>query len=323
MAVEEKYRRLPGRKRGLGTGASMWMGSDHILLVRSAWFREEYKRFYLRDIQAIVVADCPRFHVSAPMLWFALAWLIALAALPSAYDSAWLFASLGMVAAWLVISMRASCRCRLYTAVSKDDLPSLYRTWSARRFLREVQPLVAQVQGVVDATWADAEGSAAGPAVAAFAPPEPQPRRAARAHTPASDLFVLSLFVGSVVGLGTIHSSYTGWFQINSGLTLLQLACAVAVLVQYSRGGLVRAMQRLAIAALVLVGVTFYVQTFTYSFTMMASGTLVQRDRSVSPPPPVIVIHEATNAAGLLLAFIGMAIILRGSYGHDPDIIED
>ena len=45
-AVEEKYRRLPGRRRGVISGASLWMGSDHILLVRSAWFREEYKRFY-------------------------------------------------------------------------------------------------------------------------------------------------------------------------------------------------------------------------------------------------------------------------------------
>jgi len=29
----ETYRRLPGRRRALASSASLWMGSDHILLV--------------------------------------------------------------------------------------------------------------------------------------------------------------------------------------------------------------------------------------------------------------------------------------------------
>ena len=57
-------RKLPGRRRGFLFGSSVWMGPDHLLLVKSARFREDYKRFYFRDIQAIVTAGAPRFHLS-------------------------------------------------------------------------------------------------------------------------------------------------------------------------------------------------------------------------------------------------------------------
>ena len=124
--VEEKYRRLPGRRRGVISGASLWMGSDHILLVKSAWFREEYKRFYLRDIQAIVVARGPRFYFSMPMLILAVVWLfsgLAMRAWPNSVAMGWIAVTIALPVVWLAISITAGCRCRLYTAVSRDDLP--------------------------------------------------------------------------------------------------------------------------------------------------------------------------------------------------------
>jgi hypothetical protein len=330
-AAEEKYRRLPGRRRGVGSSASLWMGSDHILLVKSSWFREEYKRFYLRDIQAIVVAPGARFYVSRLILLAALAWLlpaISIGLWPDSVKEAWGIAGLAIAAGWLAVSMVASCRCRLYTAVSKDDLPSLYRTWTARNFLRQVQPRIEQVQGVVDAGWAEAERSNAGPAPAAMAPVEPRPRTAARVHTLTSDLFVLSLFVSSLVDLATVHSQSVVMFQMRAALTVAQLVAAVAVLIQYSRGSLGRAMQKVAIAALVLIGVTFYAQTFTYSFASALNGAAVNPS-AFSLPPPFIVVHQVTDGLRLLLGFIGAALILRGSSGigrggadgRDPDII--
>ena len=60
----KEYRRLPGRgtlldgdkwyatSRALCT---VWMGSDHLLLVSRAGYTENYKRFYFRDIQAIII----------------------------------------------------------------------------------------------------------------------------------------------------------------------------------------------------------------------------------------------------------------------------
>lgn len=323
-AAEEKYRRLPGRRRGLVSASSLWMGSDHILLVKSAWFREEYKRFYLRDIQAIVVAPCARFQVSMPMLVFALVWLVSgffMRFWPAALVIGWIAGTLGMAAAWLAISLAASCRCRLYTAVSKDDLPSLYRTWTARAFLRRLQLSIAQVQGTVDTGWAEAERTNAGPAPAALAPVVVRPAAPARSHTLASDLLVLSLVVSSLVGFATVHSSSVEWLRLNSALNVAQLACAAAVLMQYSRGSVARVMQRLAVATLVLVGVMFYAQIFSYSFASAAGAFMARGGLGI--PRPLIVVNQAIDGVRLLLGFISTIVTLRGSYRDEPDIIKD
>jgi hypothetical protein len=323
-AVEEKYRRLPGRRRGVISGASLWMGSDHILLLKSAWFREEYKRFYLRDIQAIVVAPGPRFYFSMPMLVFAVIWLfsgLTIAAWPNSVAMGWIAGTVAMPAAWLAISITAGCRCRLYTAVSRDDLPSLFRTWTARRFLRQVQPRIEQVQGTVDAAWTEAERGNAGPAVAAMAPAEAPRNTAARGHTLAADLFVLSLVVTSIVGLATAHSADMLWNRVNTGLNLVQLAGAVVVLVQHSRGVLGRAMQRVAIASLLLTGVTFYVQTF--SFAIVNSVRIGAGLGQAAAVRPFVVAHQVTYGLNLLLGLIGAVITLRGAYRDEPDMIKD
>jgi hypothetical protein len=300
------------------------MGSDHILLVKSAWFREEYKRFYLRDIQAIVVAPSARFYVSTPMLVFALLWLLpglAIAFWPSAIAIVWGVGTTAMAATWLAISIASSCRCRLYTAVSKDDLPSLYRTWTARKFLRQVRPRIEQVQGVVDAGWIEAERSNAGPAVAPLASGAPRPGAGARTHSLASDLFVLSLFVGSLVGFGTAHSASTAWFRATSILTLAQLAGAIAVLIECYRGRLGGPIRRVAIGALVLIGVTFYVQTFAFSLT--SAVEVLSLKVTMTLPQPFLVARQVTDGLVLLLGFLGAAVILRGGFRPQPDIIKD
>jgi hypothetical protein len=322
--VEEKYRRLPGRRRGVISGASLWMGSDHILLVKSAWFREEYKRFYLRDIQAIVVASGPRFYFSMPMLILAMVWLfsgLTMGAWPASFALGWGAVTTAAVVVWLAISIAAGCRCRLYTAVSRDDLPSLFRTWTARRFLRQVQPRIEQVQGTVDASWTEAERGNAGPAVASMAPAEAPRNATAAGHTLVSDLFVISLVVSAIVGLATAHSADALWNRVNTGLNLVQLAGAAMVLVQHSRGILGRAMQRVAVASMLLTGVTFYVQTFSFAFVNgVRVGAGLGQAAAVRP---FVAAHQVTYGLDLLLGLIGAIVALRDAYRDEPDMIKD
>jgi hypothetical protein len=40
-------------------------------------------------------------------------------------------------------------------------------------------------------------------------------------------------------------------------------------------------------------------------------------------PMPFVMLHQVTGGVELLLAFIGAAIILRGGYRREPDIIKD
>src|SRR5580704_15159324 len=74
-----EYRKLPGRRRGFIQKSSVWAGPDHLLLVRGSRFRDEYKRFYYRDVQAIAVARAPRFHISTRAAAIAFACWVAAA----------------------------------------------------------------------------------------------------------------------------------------------------------------------------------------------------------------------------------------------------
>jgi hypothetical protein len=150
--MKPPYKKMPGRRRGFIKGSSLWMGDDHLLLVRSMRFREEYKRFHLRDVQAVAVARAPRFHISTPMfglvILYAIAYAVVRGFLARELPFLWAAAAI-LVASWVYISAWCSCRCRIYTAVSSDELPSVYRTWTARRFLARLEPRIAEVQGAV------------------------------------------------------------------------------------------------------------------------------------------------------------------------------
>ena len=54
------YRRLPGRGRTPLGSHSLWIGEDHLLLVELRGFTETYRRFYFRDVQAIILRRTDR-----------------------------------------------------------------------------------------------------------------------------------------------------------------------------------------------------------------------------------------------------------------------
>lgn len=80
-------------------------------------------------------------------------------------------------------------------------------------------------------------------------------------------------------------------------------------MIEYRRGKLRRGMQGLALAALSLIGVMFYVQSLALSFTAAAQ----------SAPPgvtiPIILpfafLHRIAGGLRALLGLIGVAILLR------------
>ena len=275
---------------------------------------------YLHDIQAIVVARCARFYVSTPMLAFGLVWLLSGIGVffwPPPLAIAWGVIAFLMAAAWLTISLRFSCRCRIHTAVSHDPLPSLYRIWTAKKFLDRLEAHIVPVQGPTEAPPLDAPPAESAPALA----PNPSaPRINTRAHTLASDLFAMSLLAGALLGFATVHSTAVIAFRSNSALNLLELAAAIAVLTQYYRGGIGRAMQRLAITALLLIGILFYVQTFTFTFAL-AAGNFAANGASVPLVLPAVSIHRIAAAVELLLGSIVAGLILRDGFRHRPDKI--
>jgi hypothetical protein len=331
-----RYRRLPGCRRGFVTGSSVWLGDDHLLLVKSARFREEYKRYHLSDVQAIAVAQAPRFHISTRAATIGCVWLVAMAAASArnatvvstpagtstdyGYSPLLGIVGLLLLIAWLVISGLYSCRCRIYTAVSADELPSVYRTWTARRFLAKVGPKIEQVQGTIDGAWAEAAetrnigppeathvpGALRGAAVDGAAPIE------TRTRNWVSDLLLAVLFAAGIAAFLTLNWSTKalGWLSIP--FLSLKVGLSMTVLVQHYKGKLRGGMQKLAIAVLIVLGLVFYTQQMVAGYQAGATAANKQAGGEVMP---VIVSANHFGAkfdgiASLVLGCIGVGMIL-------------
>ncbi|MDB6021130.1 MAG: hypothetical protein JWQ04_987 [Pedosphaera sp.] len=159
MAAKQKeYRRLPpffGRRRGVGlisvstTSCWLWLGKDHLLCIDRVWFKEDYKRFYFRDIQAIVIRKTENGRI-ANIVFGALATppLIAALVTSGGWQVAW-FIVTGFFLALMLINFLygPTSACHLRTAVQTEELPSLKRLRRARKVLARLRPLIAAAQG--------------------------------------------------------------------------------------------------------------------------------------------------------------------------------
>jgi len=324
-----RYRKLPGRRRGLFRGSSIWLAPDHLLLVRSMRFREEYKRYQLRDIQAIVVGSAARFHISTRSIGIALLWLVAFLVLRSRV--AWISAPMSAVAAalvfaWFLISLQFSCRCRIYTAVSRDELPSLYRTWTARRFLRLIEPSIAEAQGALEGAWLEALSSRTlGPPRSAPPPPPPgitPAPRTPRNRTTATDLLIVALFADALLNATAMNS--TGkWIQAaNAALALVELGASITAIVEHYHRTLRAAMQRLAIATLIAEGLFYYLRPLIVGIVIGARAAS-SRTPGLAALPVDPWMREVDAILCALLGLAGLIILMTGkeSAEDDPSII--
>jgi hypothetical protein len=307
------YRKLPGRRRGFVVSASLWAGADHLLSVRSARFQEQYKRFYFRDIQAIVITKVPRFVVPKRALAAALlviaVWILSARAAPL---GGWLWLLLAaLTAAWIYISVAQSCTCRLYTAVSREDLPSLYRMWTARKALAEMERRIAEVQGVFTEDWAEAADlRVLGPAQAGDRPTAAErPPAPARSRTWVSDVFLASLFADAVITFVEMRSPSSWLADVSVALTVAQFAGAIWIFVQRHRGILRIGMQRLAIVALLFIGGTTYAQMIGDSLAAARAGR--RSPMAARARPRSGIVRPIYSGGAALLAIAGFVLSFK------------
>ena len=183
--AEIEYQRLTRVRAKFGISvalrSSLWQGPDHLLFVETTGYTETYKRFYFRDIQAIVVRKTTTFMV----VNFVLGILFTIAMIPILASSKEIANGNGIVIFWLVfvllllglplalnIIWGPTCACELRTAVQTQELPSLARMRQTRRILNRIRPLIAAAQGEISAEEVSAR-LRGGDATAVAAPAEP------------------------------------------------------------------------------------------------------------------------------------------------------
>jgi hypothetical protein len=126
------------------------LGKDHLLQIETSGYTEAYKRFYFRDIQALILCRTDTWLYYA-VVFAALASLFALIALLGGGPIvAWIFGCLAaLFALCLLIDLVAGPTSKSYlrTAVQTEGLVSLNRVHRARKVFGVLHPLITAAQG--------------------------------------------------------------------------------------------------------------------------------------------------------------------------------
>jgi len=120
-------------------------------MVSRALFSERYRRFYFADIQAVVIRRTAGQAVWNALLGSGCGLVLVVAVGLEAFGPA-LWVALAVLLAGLVANLAAgpTCCCHIRTATSTQRLPPLGRLRGALRFLRALEPLIAEAQGRMD-----------------------------------------------------------------------------------------------------------------------------------------------------------------------------
>ena len=127
----------------------LWEGEDHLLVVQTNGYTEEYRRFHYRDIQALVVQRTRTGGIGSLILGL----FTAITAVPILVSGTerWALIFPGLLFLFLLIHvlMGPTCRVRLITAVNQQSLDSIGRLRTFRRVLARIGPRIEQAQGTL------------------------------------------------------------------------------------------------------------------------------------------------------------------------------
>jgi hypothetical protein len=202
--VTHPYKKLPGKARTLVTTSRLWLGDDHILLVKSTRIVEEYRRFYFPDVQAMIIRRTMPFHYG----WAAALFAAALLTARLSRSPVWTGAVVAASAAFLWLRGPA-CVCHLHTAVQTERLPSLHRIKTAERVTAILREQIEQRQGAL----ADVPDDLQQPLPWALPAPPPLPPSGAEAEDAslAPHLTLFAVILASSLLAGAAMFTQDSW----------------------------------------------------------------------------------------------------------------
>ena len=164
------YRKLTRMHSGLGMRTQLCLGRDHLLHVQSTGYTETYRRFYLRDIQSLlIVHTAARTYIAVAL---AALLLIGFLIVRSAGGGPVAYGVMGGIFLPFFLwnhLLGAGCRVVIVTAVQQENVRALSRLPKTRRILAELQSLIEAAQADLPV------GPAAVPVRPGTTPPMPPP----------------------------------------------------------------------------------------------------------------------------------------------------
>lgn len=149
------YRRLKFNGNGLSGSSSLWLAHDHLLVVENAGYTEKYRRFYFRDIQAVIIQN------TSVRLWWTIGLTVCLAfSFLGLVSVKWNSPSpdpvvLGVCVGFLLcfgvplminLLLGPSCTVLVRTAVQTQKIPNIGRRNKANKLMAELAPAVSAAQ---------------------------------------------------------------------------------------------------------------------------------------------------------------------------------
>lgn len=144
------YTRLARNAGSLASYKSLWLAADHLLIVDSTGYNEEYARLRLRDIKGFFITDSYR------RIWWNIIWgLVALiSGMLMGFSLYWEETPVGSVIVFVpaVIFLvwnhllGPGCRAYVVTGVQTAPLPSVVRRRKFHTILIRLQPLIEAAQ---------------------------------------------------------------------------------------------------------------------------------------------------------------------------------
>ncbi len=233
------YRRVPGRSTGLLRRDTLWLGPDHLLRVHSLRFSEEYRRFYLADIQAIVVQKRPRgAKLLRDIVMTSVSAALTAAAALTGHPVWATLAGVLFLACALYAWRQADCRTWLQTAVGVEELPSLCRERAIRKALPLLDETIRAAQPALAAEQIAQAIEAPPPLTVGATVPAPPPLPVAEAAAGPSRLYlagyVTLLALGAVKVIATLAPSVFLYRAMPVGY----FAVVALLMIPLFRGGL-------------------------------------------------------------------------------------
>ncbi|MFW6372601.1 MAG: hypothetical protein ACOC3W_02790 [Thermodesulfobacteriota bacterium] len=329
MAASKKpYRRLPGKKAQLVGFHTLWAGKDHLLHIHSQQVREEYKRYYYKDIQAVYIRKTARMKIESLILMAVTAGFLLLAWFD--FAPIWTYSLAGIMGAGLLVNLfrGPTCECHIQTFVRREKLPSLYRIRTARKALEILKPLIHETQGRVTSTMLEDAGEKGlprePPALESNPLPDPAPAGKSRIHP---ILFSLLLASG-LAAAADISFQHVALPLVWVGTISGAVVCVIIALVKQFEVKTAKGIQTLTWISLVFLcmelvmgyGLYMYV-LFTHLDTAYNQweAFLVFSALSPAEKPIIFVAFGFSAAGGLLLGVIGLFLILRADSRRKAD----
>ncbi len=140
----------PAGPRSWNRRHRIYLCDDHLLLVGSDGFSENYRRFYLRDLQGLIVRRTSRRLWTNLVFGLTAGLLLLPVVIPGSPTE--VIVGFGIIALvpLAVVALNSvagpTCSTVLQTAVQSTELPALRRVGDFERCLARIQPLILAAQ---------------------------------------------------------------------------------------------------------------------------------------------------------------------------------